>query len=74
MSQVHVLWNKKDKRWLIKLDRFKGVYDSSFNKMIAKSRARELAKKLECELSIHTQSGVIHQKYSYGNDPRRSKG
>lgn len=37
-------------------------------------RAREIAKKHESELLIHGKNGVIRQKDSYGNDPKRIKG
>ena len=74
MSQVHVLWSKKSKRWVIKLDKFKGEYNDYGIKRYAVDNARELSKRLKAELVIHTKDGKIAQKDSHGNDPKRSKG
>jgi hypothetical protein len=40
----------------------------------AVSRARELAEHKKTELLIKNADGRIAQKYSHGNDPRRTKG
>lgn len=74
MSQVHVLWSKKDRQWEIKLDRFKGTYNEFDKKQHAVSCARELSRRLKGELVIHTKDGKIAQKDSHGNDPKQSKG
>ena len=38
------------------------------------SVAREIAKNQRSELIIHGRNGVIREKNSYGNDPRKIKG
>ncbi len=37
-------------------------------------RGRDLAKQTHGELRIHGEDGKFREAYSYGNDPRKSKG
>lgn len=63
-----------DGRWKVKNpdnSRASGIFNT---KAEAIERAREIAKKQELELTIQNKNGRIHEKDSYGNDPRNISG
>lgn len=40
----------------------------------AVDRARDVARRDKTELSVHGRNGQVRDKWSYGNDPRSTKG
>lgn len=61
--------------WNVKAEDNKNPSGNFKTKTEAVARGKELAKKpLLGQLIVHRQDGKIQTEYTYGNDPKRSKG
>ena len=71
----HVTFNRKTETWEMKLKGAKCASARSPRKTDAVARAKELAKKAKLgQVIVHKQDGKIQTEYTYGADPKRSKG
>lgn len=73
-NQVHVVYNKEEKRWDIKRAGIKEPLDCRRLKLEAISVARSISKDSKSELVIHNRDGKIAMRDSHGNDPKKSVG
>lgn len=70
----HVLPNEKG-GWAVKLAGAKSPSGKFDKKTDAIARGKELAKKPKLgQLIVHKQDGKIQTEFTYGDDPKRSKG
>ena len=70
----HVL-PRKAGGWEVKAEGSKSAASTHDRKVDAVAKGRTLAKKNELgQLIVHKQDGKIQTEYTYGADPRRTKG
>ncbi len=74
-KSYHVTFNGKTGKWEIKLKGAKSPSARAEIKTAAVARAKELAKKAKLgQVIVHKTDGKIQTEYTYGADPKRSKG
>lgn len=67
---VHVVFNKKDGKWLLR-----GGTGSFATKLKAVAAGKKQARMGgNGQLIIHKKTGGIQTEHTYGSDPRRTKG
>jgi len=72
--QVHVVYNKAEKKWEIKI--VEGyTHDKKYDTQHEATKvARVISKQLKGELFIHGMDGKIRDRDSHGNDPFPPRG
>jgi hypothetical protein len=72
----HTIHHGKKRLWKVKLAGRSTVANGVFNKKTdAVTRAKELGKKAKLgQVIIHKLDGTIQTEYTYGEDPRKTKG
>lgn len=73
-KNVHVVHHKDGDNWQVKYEHDETPLAMFDTKEEAIQNGREIAMQNQSELVIHRKDGVIHEKWSYGNDPRDVKG
>lgn len=71
-KNIHVVPNGS--QWAVKSSGNTRCTKITSTQSEAISVAREIAKNQHSELIIHGRNGVVREKNSYGNDPRKIKG
>lgn len=70
----HVLPNDND-GWSVKKEKAQRASSRHEKKTEAVEAAKKIAKNQELgQVIVHKQDGTIQQEFTYGQDPRRSKG
>ncbi len=75
MRKVYHVVPNPNGGWLVKEEKNKNPSARADRKPEAVARAKELAKKAKLgQVIIHKRNGQIQTEYTYGEDPRRTKG
>lgn len=71
---VHVIPNPQS-GWDVKKEGSQGVVSHHNKKENAVAKGKQVAKSAALgQIKIHGQNGKIQTEYTYGNDPKRSRG
>ena len=72
-QSYHVVFGKKDATWKVKHSG--KIIHTGSTKTDVLSEAKNLAKKNELgQVVVHGKDGVIQTEYTYGKDPKKTKG
>jgi Uncharacterized protein conserved in bacteria (DUF2188) len=71
-GDVHVV--PHERRWRVEVEVTARPRSTHDTQAAARDTAREIARKNESELLVHSRTGRIRERNTYGRDPRRSKG
>jgi hypothetical protein len=75
MRKVYHVVPAPEKGWLVKEEKNKNPSARADRKTDAVKRAKELAKKAKLgQVIVHKKNGQIQTEYTYGDDPRSTKG
>lgn len=75
MRKVYHVVPAPEKGWLVKEEKNKNPSARADRKADAVKRAKELAKKAKLgQVIVHKKNGQIQTEYTYGDDPRSTKG
>jgi len=74
MAKQHHVVPNKEKGWCVKIEHAKRASACFEKKSDAVAYAREVSRKHNTELYIHTKDGKISSKDSHGNDPFPPRG
>ena len=74
-SVYHVVPDKVSGKWKLKKQGSDRALKAFDKKQDAINRGKEIAKKQPLgQLKVHKTDGTIQTEYSYGSDPKKSKG